>query len=140
MCGGGDCVAFIDGASSGNPGPSAYAYLIRHGGDILRGAGYLGRDTNNYAEYQALLHCLRRAIKMGCRSLIVYSDSQLLVRQVGGEYKVRDPRLKRLRDEAVELISRFHSFEIKHIPRELNSDANKLAVKALAKALRGREE
>lgn len=77
---------------------------------------------------------------MGCRSLIVYSDSQLLVRQVGGEYKVRDPRLKRLRDEAVELISRFHSFEIKHIPRELNSDANKLALKALAKALRGREE
>ncbi|MEM0481691.1 MAG: ribonuclease HI family protein [Nitrososphaerota archaeon] len=136
MCGEGFCVAFIDGASSGNPGPSSYAYLIRHGEGILRGSGYLGRRTNNYAEYQALLHCLRRALKLGCRSVSVYSDSQLLVKQVLGEYRVRDPQLKKLRDEAVELISRFQSFEIKHIPREQNSDANRLAAKVLAKILR----
>ncbi len=140
MCGGGHCIAFIDGASSGNPGPSAYAYLIRHGEDILRGAGYLGRATNNYAEYQALLHCLRRAIRLRCRSISVYSDSQLLVRQILGEYRVRDQRLRQLREEAVELIRRFQSFEIKHIPRELNSDANRLAAEALSKALKEKEE
>ncbi len=106
----------------------------------MRGAGYLGQGTNNYAEYQALLHCLRRAIRLGCKSIRVYSDSQLLVRQILGEYRVRDPRLKRLREEALELISRFQSFEIKHIPRELNPDANRLAAKVLSKILREKED
>ncbi|MEM2067264.1 MAG: ribonuclease HI family protein [Nitrososphaerota archaeon] len=134
------CTAYIDGASSGNPGPSAYAYLIRRGGGTVKGAGYLGHGTNNYAEYQALLHCLRRALKLGCGLITVYSDSQLLVKQIMGEYSTRDPLLRRLRDEAMELIRRFTFFEIKHISRELNSEANKLASMTLARVLREKGE
>ncbi|MCS7146475.1 MAG: ribonuclease HI family protein [Nitrososphaerota archaeon] len=130
------CEAFIDGASSGNPGPSAYAYIIKRGGEALRGNGYLGPGTNNQAEYEALVHCLRRALRLGCRNIIVYSDSTLLVKQLRGEYNVREQRLRRLREEALNLINNFDSFEIRHIPRELNSEANNLARRGLRKAAR----
>lgn len=131
MCHGEPCEAYIDGASSGNPGPSAYGYVIKCGQTVVRGSGYLGRGTNNLAEYQALLHCMRRAQRMGCKSLTVFSDSTLVVKQMLGEYEVREPRLKRLRDEALKLSAGFQPFEIKYISRNMNSEANNLARRAL---------
>lgn len=131
----GCCEAFIDGASSGNPGPAAYGYVIRAREVVFKGCGYLGRATNNFAEYQALLHCMRRAQKIGCQRLVIHSDSELLVKQMLGLYKVKDPELQRLRERAEGLAHRFQHFEIKHVPRELNTEANHLARKALVYAV-----
>ncbi len=93
--------------------------------------GYLGRATNNVAEYQALLHALRFALARGARRVRVFSDSELVVRQIGGTYRVRHPDMVPLHRDAKALLARFESARVVHVPRELNRDADRLANRAL---------
>jgi len=126
-------VAHVDGASRGNPGPASYAVIIRSSdGQIVFQLGkYLGRATNNVAEYYALITALDYAAAHHIRQLRVCSDSELLVRQMQGRYKVKSAVLKPLYERARKLASALSYFLIEHIARELNSDADALANSAL---------
>jgi ribonuclease HI len=123
----------IDGASRGNPGDAAYGVYVTDGRGraVAELYGYLGRATNNVAEYQALLHGLRYALEHGARGVRVFSDSQLVVRQIEGSYKVKHPDMIPLHREAAGLLRRFASAEVHHVPREQNRDADRLANRAL---------
>ena len=118
----------IDGGARGNPGPAGAGYVLQaHDGTVLRQEGFfLGRATNNVAEYTALLKGLTSAIEMGASSIEVLSDSELLVRQMTGVYRVKNAGLLPLFTEARELSSRFDSFEIRHVRRELNTQADRM--------------
>lgn len=126
-------VANIDGASRGNPGPAAYAVVMRdpNGNVILELGKRLGRDTNNVAEYYALLAALDYATSNGIRALRIRSDSELLVRQMRGRYKVKSPDLKPLHERALKIRRQLQYFTIEHVRRELNRDADALANAAL---------
>ena len=101
-------------------------------GEELAGLyGYLGRASNNVAEYQALLHGLRYALARGARRVRVFSDSELVVRQMAGQYRVRHPDMVRLHREAREMMSRFERADIAHVRREQNKEADRLANRAL---------
>ncbi len=124
----------IDGGSRGNPGPAAAGVVIRarDDGTVLHMAGiYVGRATNNVAEYNGLLEGLRRAEALGAREVEVLSDSELLVKQMNGEYRVRNAGLKPLFEEANKLWNRFAKVAIRHISREQNQAADELANKAM---------
>ena len=125
--------AAIDGGSRGNPGPAAWgvALLDGEGGCPEGHAGTLGRATNNVAEYQGLLHALRWALEQGAESVEVFSDSELLVRQMAGRYRVKNPGLQPLYREALGLMSRFALARITHVRREHNREADALANRAL---------
>ena len=129
--------AYIDGACRGNPGPAACAAVLMSGGEVILRAGlFLGNSTNNRAEYKGLLLALGRAAEFEqCRRLTVMTDSQLLARQIRGEYKIKDPSLRELKLQADELIARFDHFEIHDIRRKDNALADKLANLALDKGL-----
>ena len=101
------------------------------GGEVAGLYGYLGETTNNVAEYAALLALLEHAAPMRPSRLTVRSDSQLLIRQMRGEYKVKDARLKRLHAAARELAARFAAIDFEHVPRESNRDADALANRAM---------
>jgi len=106
--------------------------LVDEGGEVVRClCRYLGRTTNNVAEYQALLLALREALRMGVKELEVCSDSQLLVRQMQGHYAVRSSRLKELHRRAKEMVDRLEAFRISHVPREENRLADQLANQAI---------
>ena len=123
-------IAHTDGASRGNPGESGIgAVLETEDGMVLATiAGFIGTATNNVAEYTALLECVKAANDIPCRKLIVHSDSELMVRQLNGQYKIRDARLKTFADEVRTLVKRaLFEFEIRHILREANADADDLA-------------
>ena len=126
-------IANIDGASRGNPGPASYAVVLRDpdGKIILELAKNIGRETNNVAEYFALLAALDYATLHGIASLRIRSDSELLVRQMQGLYKVKSPDLKPLRERAAKLARQLQYFAIEHVRRELNKDADALANVAL---------
>jgi ribonuclease HI len=126
-------VANIDGASRGNPGPAAYAVVIRDpaGHVVLELAKRMGRETNNVAEYYALLAALDYATSQNIRSLRIRSDSELLVRQMQGRYKVKSADLKPLQERASKLARQLAYFAIEHVPREQNRDADALANVAL---------
>lgn len=126
-------VANIDGASRGNPGPAAYAVAIRDpaGHVVLELDKCFGRDTNNVAEYYALLAALDYATSHGISALRIRSDSELLVRQVQGRYKVKSADLKPLHERALKLIRQLAYFAIEHVPREQNREADALANVAL---------
>jgi ribonuclease HI len=126
-------VANIDGASRGNPGPAAYAVVMRdpNGNIILELGKRLGRDTNNVAEYYALLAALDYAASSGIKTLRIRSDSELLVRQMQGRYKVKSPDLKPLYERAVKLSRQLAYFTIEHVRREMNREADALANAAL---------
>jgi ribonuclease HI len=122
--------AHTDGASRGNPGESGIGVVMRnHQGEVLySGGGYIGTTTNNVAEYRALLFCLTKALEMDCSALVVHSDSELMVRQMNGKYRVKDANLRILFAEAKRLIeSANFSFSIRHIDRERNREADLLA-------------
>jgi len=123
--------AFVDGGSRGNPGDAgAGVYLLRNG-EPWRGLYfYLGRQTNNFAEYTALVEALNYALRQGFRKVSVNADSELLVRQMLGIYKVKNPGLQSLHAEAREMVRRLQKFSIRHIPREQNKKADALANKA----------
>lgn len=128
-------LAWIDGASSGNPGPSGIGVLLQDGeGRILNEVSeYLGSDrTNNQAEYAALIKALELSRKK-VDEVRVHSDSELLVRQMSGQYSVNSGNLKKLYREAKKLESEFQEVEYKHVPREENSIADALAKKAIEK-------
>jgi ribonuclease HI len=135
----------IDGASRGNPGPAAFAFVIRRSGHPAHEeAECLPRTTNNAAEYTALIRALERAAEMGASSLDVRSDSELLVKQMNGEYRVKQPELKVLHNEATGLVDRFEEVRIRHVRREENRRADQLCNQALdgkegKGALRGRQ-
>jgi len=125
--------AYVDGAARGNPGPASYAVIL-HGPDgstQFRIGKYLGRATNNVAEYYALIGALDYAQSHGIARLAVRSDSELLVRQMQGRYKVKSAALRPLHERAQKLARGLAYFDIAHIPREQNSDADQLANVAL---------
>jgi len=126
-----------DGASRGNPGEAGIGYIISDSkGDVLEEKwDYLGQATNNVAEYTALVRALQDSIKLGARQVHVYSDSELLVKQIKGEYRVKNPGLAQLFRQVAGLIACFESFSITHIPREENKIADKLANKGIDSAL-----
>ncbi|MCX6134143.1 MAG: ribonuclease HI family protein [Ignavibacteriales bacterium] len=122
--------AFTDGAARGNPGESGIGVIFKdeQGATLVKLHGYIGETTNNVAEYTALLACLKSAPKTKCSRLVVHSDSELMVRQVLGEYKVKDLKLKVLYLKVRRLLAAAaFEFEIKHVRRELNKEADELA-------------
>jgi ribonuclease HI len=126
-------ILYTDGAARGNPGPAgAGAVLLDpEGNRIAEVSEYLGRSTNNVAEYRALLLGLERAREFGARDLEVRSDSLLVVKQMREEYEVRKPHLEALRDRARELERSFRRVKYMHVPRASNSDADLLANRAI---------
>ena len=129
-------IANIDGASRGNPGPASYAVIIRDpsGKTILELAKNIGRETNNVAEYYALLAALDYATSHNISALRIRSDSELLVRQMQGRYKVKSADLKPLHERASKMAKQLGYFAIEHVRRELNRDADALANVALDQA------
>src|ERR1700674_3010064 len=125
--------ANIDGAARGNPGPAAYGVIVRRpDGKKHESLGkYIGRTTNNVAEYYALIAALDYAAASGIRRLRVYSDSQLIVNQIKGIYKVKHPDLRPLHERAKKQAARLETFTIQYVPREQNRDADDLANAAL---------
>jgi ribonuclease HI len=125
--------ANIDGGSRGNPGPASYGVVIRdpRGQIVARLKKYIGRSTNNVAEYYGLIAALDYAQQHGIRALQVRSDSELLVRQMRGQYKVKSPELRPLFERARKMAQTFDSFKIEHVYREQNAEADALANEAL---------
>lgn len=123
----------IDGASRGNPGEAGFGvYVTTPAGELVADLyGYLGTATNNVAEYQALIHALRYALARGSRRLKIFSDSELVVRQLDGRYKVKHPGMIPLHREAKALLVRFERASLTHVPRGLNREADRLANRAL---------
>lgn len=134
-----EIVAHIDGGSRGNPGPAAYGVAITtpQGQSVTAFAKFLGQATNNFAEYQGLLAALEYALNHGYPRLRVFTDSELMARQISGQYKVRSPDLKPLHDQARALIARLESFSIRHVYREQNREADRLANQAMDDAESG---
>ncbi|MFZ0707869.1 MAG: ribonuclease HI family protein [Candidatus Korobacteraceae bacterium] len=130
-------VAHIDGGARGNPGPAGYGVVVEDevGRPVAELSEYLGRQTNNYAEYSGLLAALSYAIKHGFKALKVISDSELMVKQINGEYKVSNPTLKDLHARAMKLIDQLDCFEVRHVLREKNKDADRLANAAMDRAM-----
>ena len=126
-------LAYIDGASRGNPGPASYAVMLRapDGKTKFQIGKYLGRATNNVAEYYALITALDYAAAEGIARLRVRSDSELLVRQMQGRYKVKSADLRPLHERAQKLARGLAFFAIEHVPREQNKEADELANIAL---------
>ena len=126
-------IAYIDGASRGNPGAAAYAVVVKApGGKTEFEIGkYFGRSTNNVAEYYGLIAALDAAQSRGIQRLLVRSDSELLVRQMQGRYKVKSADLKPLHERAQKMARGFAYFAIEHVPREQNAEADALANRAL---------
>ena len=123
----------VDGASRGNPGEAGFGVYVTgdDGSEVASLYGYLGKATNNVAEYQALLHGLRFALARGASRVEIFSDSELLVRQVEGRYRVKSPGLQPLHREARGLLARFERTRIVHVPRERNREADALASRAV---------
>jgi len=122
-------IAHIDGGARGNPGPAGYGVHLADdkGNLVAQISRYLGHRTNNFAEYSALIAALEYAIEHGWNALRVISDSELLVKQIRGEYKVKSPDLKELYDRAMILVRKPAHFSIQHVLREKNRDADRLA-------------
>jgi ribonuclease HI len=128
---------FTDGAARGNPGPAGAGAVILDGdGRVLARLGrFLGKQTNNVAEYQGLLLGLRRARQMGAREIEVRADSQLLIRQLQGKYAVKNEVLKRLHEEALALLRSFDRYDLIHVPREQNALADEMSNRAIDEQL-----
>ena len=125
---------FIDGACSGNPGESAVGVVVKRDGKTIKEiAQSIGEGTNNIAEYSALICALQEANALKAKFLNISTDSELLYKQVIGSYKVKNEKLKSLFDQVQKLAASFERVEIKHIPREENKEADKLAATALKK-------
>ncbi len=119
---------YIDGAARGNPGPAGIGVVIKNGSQLVEEIGaYIGKATNNMAEYLALIRGLEEVIIRGFKSASFYSDSELLVKQLNGEYKVKHDNLVPLHYHALTLIDRMNQFSIKHVAREKNEHADKMA-------------
>lgn len=122
-------IIHVDGGARGNPGPAGAGVAIRtEGGDLVHEAGYfLGRQTNNAAEYHAVIHALQRAQRCPAQPITLFSDSELLVRQLTGEYRVKSPRLALLHRQVQVLLLKIPRWSIRHVRREENLRADELA-------------
>lgn len=134
---GGTYTAHCDGGSRGNPGPSGYGAVIEdpNGKIVARLSEFLGRQTNNFAEYKGLLAVLGWAQEHGARRLRVVSDSELMVKQMKGQYKVASPGLRPLWEEAKRLAGQLERFEMRHTLRGGNKEADQLANEAMDKGM-----
>ena len=130
--------AHCDGGSRGNPGPAGYGAVIEddQGRIVARLSEYLGRQTNNFAEYSGLLAVLKWAVEHSARRLRVISDSELMVKQMKGQYKVSSPGLRPLWEEAKRRAGRLDRFEMRHTLRGGNQEADRLANEAMDKGMR----
>lgn len=126
-------VVNVDGGARGNPGPAAIAAVIQDdGGEVLAEHGErIGRATNNVAEYKALLLGIERAAALGASELELVGDSELVVKQVKGEYKVKDATMRELHGEVKKALQGFDSWSIRHVRREHNAEADRLVNEAL---------
>src|SRR5580692_11378603 len=110
---------FTDGGCSGNPGPAAIGVVINEGGNTIREiARFIGQGTNNIAEYTALIVALQEALILKADEVLVFTDSELMCKQVAGSYAVKHENIKPLFDQVKHLIAGFRSFQIAHVPRE----------------------
>jgi len=130
-------IAHSDGGARGNPGPAGYGVVIKDatGRKVAALSEYLGHQTNNFAEYQGLIAALEYALRHGPKALKVISDSELLVRQIKGIYKVKNATLQDLHGRAKELIGQMEWFSIGHALREHNQEADRLANEAMDKGM-----
>lgn len=130
-------IAHSDGGARGNPGPAGYGVVIKDetGSKVAALSEYLGHQTNNFAEYQGLIAALEYAIEHGPKALKLISDSELLVRQIKGIYKVKNAVLQDLHGRAKELIAQMDWFSIDHAFREQNQEADRLANQAMDKGM-----
>ena len=128
-----EVIAYTDGASRGNPGPAAAGFILTKpdGAELKSKAFFIGETTNNVAEYTAIVKALEAAVETSAESIIVFSDSQLLVRQINGQYKVKSEQIRPLFQQAVELLGRFGSWKVQFVNREKNKEADKLVNQAL---------
>ena len=122
-------IVYADGAARGNPGPAGIGVVVTDEGErtLEEIAQGIGPATNNVAEYRAVLAGLRAAAEHGARTVLVRSDSRLLVEQLSGRFRVKNPTLVRLHEEARALTKRFDEVSFEHVPRELNREADRLA-------------
>ncbi len=135
---GGWFTAHCDGGARGNPGPAGFGAVIQdpQGWVVARLSEYLGRQTNNYAEYKGLLAVLEWALVNRVRKLRVTSDSELMVRQMKGRYKVKNPGLRPLWEEAQRRALKLDGFEMRHTLRSRNKEADRLANAAMDKGIK----
>jgi ribonuclease HI len=126
----------VDGGARGNPGPAAVAAVVSSpDGDVLAEEGrYIGEATNNVAEYRAVLLGLELARGVGAREVEVVNDSELVARQIGGQYKVKNPGLRPLWEDAIVALRGFDSWSVQNVPRALNARADELVNEALDRA------
>jgi len=124
---------YVDGGSRGNPGPSGVGVVILDaaGKRLKEISKYIGETTNNIAEYNALLYGLEEALILRIDEIVVNLDSELVAKQLTGDYRVKDPGLKPLFERAMNMLKSFKSFEIRHIEREKNKEADKLVNRAI---------
>jgi ribonuclease HI len=122
-----------DGASRGNPGPAAIGATIKdENGDLIEGISRrIGIATNNQAEYRAIITALDRAVDLGAKQVVLKSDSELVVNQIKGRYKIKNTALRPLYQQVVKLAGQLERFQVSYIPRNRNSEADALANKAL---------
>jgi ribonuclease HI len=131
-------VAFTDGGSRGNPGPSGYGVVIQaeDGAVLAELSKFLGMRTNNVAEYSGMLAALEYAVTHGLSRLRVVSDSELMVKQMRGQYRVQSPELRPLYEEAKRLAAKLEAFQIEHVLRGKNKKADELANQAMDRGMR----
>ncbi len=128
-----ELLAYIDGGSRGNPGPAAAAFILTdtRQNQLAAKAFFLGQATNNVAEYSAIIKALQAALDADAKQISVFSDSELLVKQLTGKYKVKSDQIRPFFDKALDLLDRFQSYTLRHIPREKNARADQLVNQAL---------
>ncbi len=132
-----ELIIYTDGASRNNPGEAgAGVFILQDGKPIAKIARYLGTTTNNIAEYRAAIIALEHAVKLGASSVKLNADSELLVKQLNGQYKVKNEGLKPLHQKVKELIAKIGSVGVQYIPREMNKEADALANKAIDEKLK----
>jgi len=130
---------YIDGASKGNPGHAGAGAVICRDGEVVKNiSAYIGKATNNFAEYSALIYALEEALILKADTLKIYTDSQLLCRQMKKQYKIKSENIIGLYQQASRLVSAFKQVNFQDIPREQNRGADKLATKAVRAALAAR--
>lgn len=124
---------YTDGGARGNPGPAGIGVVILDDkkNKVKEIYKYIGEATNNVAEYNAIIHGLEEALLLKAKEVIVHLDSELVTRQLNGEYKVKDAGLKPLFEKALSCLKSFDSFEIRHVERSKNKEADKLVNKAI---------